>query len=347
MKRIVSYLSTFLILCLFLNAITLTSASAASGKVSLKAEYYKGHPYVKLVNFSNKKVSDKINLELKKFAVKSASISNSKEFKQEGYYYNTRVSTAYNKNNKLSVMFYTTYTTGGLSSLEWSDSFNYDMSTGKRIYLTDILNTRSKQFLFNQHVKETLNLLNTKTGAVFDTNKLANTKTQSFFYNDQGVTIRFNPNEVAYANQGYVDVVVPYNEIEGQGLAETGTNNNHSNTNTEVPSTLNINPSDVHIYSNDGETYLGSLSTNTFNSDSIFNQYGTYGSQYSIDSIWNEYGTYGSDYSLDSAFNQYTTTPPIIVYYGKVVGYVTTNQYLKNAVHPDDLLAFAQTLLDL
>jgi hypothetical protein len=47
------------------------------------------------------------------------------------------------------------------------------------------------------------------------------------------------------------------------------------------------------IYANDG-TYLGLITTSKYHSDSIINDYGTYGSKYNSTSIRNTYGTYGS-----------------------------------------------------
>jgi hypothetical protein len=85
-----------------------------------------------------------------------------------------------------------------------------------------------------------------------------------------------------------------------------------------------------YLYSYDGKVYLGKLVTNKYDNDSIWNEYGTYGSKYSDLSIWNEYGTYGSKYSNESAFNDYASKPPMIVdYYGTVVGYLTTNSYVQ------------------
>ena len=55
------------------------------------------------------------------------------------------------------------------------------------------------------------------------------------------------------------------------------------------------------IYGQDGQ-YLGDI-TGQYNTNSIFNSYGTYGSSYSSTSIWNTYGNYGSSYGSYSAFN--------------------------------------------
>lgn len=94
----------------------------------------------------------------------------------------------------------------------------------------------------------------------------------------------------------------------------------------------------LELYSNDGKVFLGILSSNTYDDDSVFNTYGDYGSQYNLDSIWNEYGDYGSQYSSTSAFNKYATKPPIIVQNGKIVGYLTVNTTFSNAISPVGLL---------
>lgn len=83
----------------------------------------------------------------------------------------------------------------------------------------------------------------------------------------------------------------------------------------------------LHLYSNDGKVYLGKLTTNTFDPDSIWNEFGKYGSKYQSKSIWNEFGTYGSKYSSESAFNELASMPPKIVdNNGKFFGYLTANE---------------------
>lgn len=60
-------------------------------------------------------------------------------------------------------------------------------------------------------------------------------------------------------------------------------------------------------------TYLGKLSSNQYDPDSVSNPYGRYGSRYSPDSINNPYGQYGSRYSNQSPNNPYAMQPPTIV----------------------------------
>ena len=78
-----------------------------------------------------------------------------------------------------------------------------------------------------------------------------------------------------------------------------------------------------------GEVFLGALNTNKYDSDSIWNQYGTYGSKYSSTSIWNKYGQFGGKYSQYSPFNPYSSTPPMLVDgRGNFYGYFTANRYM-------------------
>lgn len=70
-------------------------------------------------------------------------------------------------------------------------------------------------------------------------------------------------------------------------------------------------------------TYLGCLSCSEYQTESVFNQYGTFGSAYGTQSIFNAYSAYGSPYSTYSACNAYASDPPVIVdeegrYYGRL-----------------------------
>ena len=76
------------------------------------------------------------------------------------------------------------------------------------------------------------------------------------------------------------------------------------------------------------QTYLGCLSCNEYESDSIANQYGTYGSKYSADSLLNPYGNFGSKYSSYGACNPYASDPPVVVdSQGNFYGRLTVNLY--------------------
>lgn len=80
----------------------------------------------------------------------------------------------------------------------------------------------------------------------------------------------------------------------------------------------------------DHNVFLGCLNCSKYDSDSVWNIYGDYGSIYSDTSIWNRYGTFGSKYSDESPWNSYGQTPPVIVdHAGNFYGYFTANIYFQ------------------
>lgn len=94
------------------------------------------------------------------------------------------------------------------------------------------------------------------------------------------------------------------------------------------------------LFANDG-TFLGELTTDEYDSDSISNEYGTHGSKYSDESIFNEYGKYGSDYSSESAFYKYATSPPIVLdSKGNFIAYLTANTSIKDGITFVKLIAY-------
>ena len=66
------------------------------------------------------------------------------------------------------------------------------------------------------------------------------------------------------------------------------------------------------IYDSVTGQYLGNLSANKFDENSVSNPYGRYGSEYSPDSIKNPYSQWGSPYSNKSVNNEYATQAPVI-----------------------------------
>ncbi len=91
------------------------------------------------------------------------------------------------------------------------------------------------------------------------------------------------------------------------------------------------------VVADDG-TYLGKISSNTFDSESIKNEFGKYGNEFNSNSIRNKFGKYGKEFSDLSPFNKFTTTPPRIIKNGEVIGYLTKNKSFENAVDPRKLL---------
>jgi hypothetical protein len=91
------------------------------------------------------------------------------------------------------------------------------------------------------------------------------------------------------------------------------------------------------IVSPDG-TFLGEITFNSYDSNSISNKYGNYGSPYSQTSIFNEYGKYGSPYGQNSPFNEYSNIPPKIMKNNQFLGYLSVNEYLPNIINTMDFI---------
>lgn len=92
------------------------------------------------------------------------------------------------------------------------------------------------------------------------------------------------------------------------------------------------------IVSADGD-YLGQVSSNRYGSDSICNEYGTFGSPYG-NGIFNKYGTHGGEYSATGAYNRMAQNPPALIENGKIVGFITKNGNIRGRIDPDVLRAY-------
>lgn len=81
---------------------------------------------------------------------------------------------------------------------------------------------------------------------------------------------------------------------------------------------------------------LGYLNCSNYNQNSIWNEYGTYGSSYNSNSILNSYGTYGSAYNSNSPWNSSGTNPPVMVdKSGNFYGYISVNETKSKRLQSD------------
>ncbi len=110
-----------------------------------------------------------------------------------------------------------------------------------------------------------------------------------------------------------------------------------------VPSGFSSKNYPYSVYSHDGSRYLGDITMNPDNENSIWNQDGEYGSPDSTTSIYNTYGIYGSSNSMFSAFNDYATAPPKIYdSKGNQVGLLSSNLIHTDGISPDELKAYVE-----
>jgi len=84
--------------------------------------------------------------------------------------------------------------------------------------------------------------------------------------------------------------------------------------------------------------FLGRITENRFDSSSILNLYGPFGSKYSATSIFNPYSPYGSVYGMFSVNNPMCQTPPKLFIRGREIGLVTKNRQLRGHIETDQFI---------
>lgn len=156
-------------------------------------------------------------------------------------------------------------------------------------------------------------------------------------YEGEFINNQMSGSGILYDKSGYLAYTGDF--VDGSPINNYDHNNNDSY--SYIPSTP-VSSTDLYLFANDGTgTFLGNLNLNKYDTDSIANAYGHYGSKYSSTSIFNTYGTYGSKHSQYSAFNPYATNPPKIVdANGEFIGYLTANKYLANAISYEELIIY-------
>ena len=117
----------------------------------------------------------------------------------------------------------------------------------------------------------------------------------------------------------------------------------NSDPHTVVVTAEDITPPTIvyhYLYGGQGYAiYLGCLNCNSLSSESVCNDFGSYGSSFALNSIWNQFGNYGSQFSLYSPWNSYSISGPAIIGSdGLFYGYFTTNSFRFNRTLNSDYL---------
>ena len=80
------------------------------------------------------------------------------------------------------------------------------------------------------------------------------------------------------------------------------------------------------------DEFLGCLSCNQYEANSVWNEYGRHGFQNKY-GTWNRYGQHAGQYGQHSACNQYTQNAPLLVdRAGNMYGRLSVNQYAAGSV---------------
>jgi hypothetical protein len=84
-------------------------------------------------------------------------------------------------------------------------------------------------------------------------------------------------------------------------------------------------------------SYLGTITWNSVDSESLTNPIGPYGSRISGTSIFNQIGPYGSAISSLSAFNQIASDPPSVFVGEDYVAFLSVNPLISPRIDPRKL----------
>lgn len=87
-------------------------------------------------------------------------------------------------------------------------------------------------------------------------------------------------------------------------------------------------------------TYLGKISRNKFDGESLANSFGTFGNEFNPNSVFNDFGPYGNPFSPLSPRNEFSRTPPRIQVGNRVVAYLTANEFVSPRIDPTVLFAW-------
>src|SRR5712691_806235 len=99
-------------------------------------------------------------------------------------------------------------------------------------------------------------------------------------------------------------------------------------------------PHKLMLFAGQGHrTYLGCLSCSEYENESVYNNYGPFGSAYGGTSIFNAYSPFGGQYGAYSPCNAYSADPPVIEdEAGNFYGRLTVNRYARQATTDEALI---------
>lgn len=80
--------------------------------------------------------------------------------------------------------------------------------------------------------------------------------------------------------------------------------------------------------------FLGFVNDKFYDSTSMCDVFGPFGSEFSSTSIFDSFSRYGSEFSDYSAFDDFANNPPILYEDDVAVAYVSTNYYFFPRVDP-------------
>ncbi|WP_128102068.1 hypothetical protein [Paenibacillus sp. DCT19] len=201
----------------------LTEAAKASTTIKTAVHMYKGQPYVQ-ISGGNPAVTKSINKILKEHTVKVVDDHRALQQHNRVAWSITSVKTLYNNQKLLSIVYTDgiNYTDDNVGTYI-SSTYNFDLTTGKRITLSDVVDTEFKKANLMSIISQSLQLKYDKGIQIIEKRiyEIPSYYVSEFYYYNKGIVVRFHPTTVAEAAEGFIDVIVPYDQLSDRSISQT------------------------------------------------------------------------------------------------------------------------------
>jgi len=115
------------------------------------------------------------------------------------YFVHTKPFVRCNKNSLLSISFLDNAYTGGAHGLAYEEVYNYDLKSGRRFRLNDLITTKAQLEKVNQYVKKQMEIMNKTQHFDFfiEDFKGIDPSQEQFYFDDHGIVLVFQEYEYA------------------------------------------------------------------------------------------------------------------------------------------------------
>lgn len=181
--------------------------------------------YPQLTEFDNKVVEDKINQFLKNEFEQSILwyneiLADTSNFNEDGYDFSYSFETGfqvkYNTKKFLSITLDHYQYTGGAHGNYYSLGYNIDMSDGKILTLSDIIDNDSFDLLSyecEQTILDTFQVGSLLEAGLFE-NEITILPDQDFYIIPEALVLQFDPYEIGPFSMGEINIAIPFNRIK-------------------------------------------------------------------------------------------------------------------------------------
>lgn len=216
---------------IFLCSVFLSSGVPAEAKekpVTIKIQKLADDIYYPVIaaGIDNTRIKNELNRTFFLHAkeIRSHDIEEKKQYERDKllgthagpYFVHTQPSVRYNKNGLLSVSFLDSSYTGGAHGLAYEEVYNYDLKSGRRFRLNEIITTKMQLKKVNQYVKKQMEIMNKTQHFDFFTEDFngIDPAQEQFYFDDHEIVLVFQEYEYAPYSNGIIHIKMPYSAFQ-------------------------------------------------------------------------------------------------------------------------------------